>query len=492
MDQVAYLNITNTIERTYKKLAILALDQSMGYSLGRGFSDIVPEDSILVDIDTVNELKEMAISEDDPEKRERIERALMACMDLTLELDTSSLSDMQRFYMDKGRMVVQGQKIPALEIVPWLQNQNNYELREEMTSELGIFSRAILNPILLSILDVIQKTVTEKFGFSGYSEYAQFKRNCSFNDWQIIFAEYQSSTDKVYFEKTSIWVEEKLGHPLEDLNRSHALRLMRIDAHDKYFPGSSLKEIVGRTMKGLGLDLKKRKDIIIDIKDDARRNADAICVPVDIPGEVRILVKPIGGLIDLEALLHEMGHAYFVGGFSLEDPVEYRRLTRSPALDESFAFLFMQLLENSRWLTDVAKLDVSDAEKLTEEIRIKRLLLIRLHIGKFLAEKDLFESLNFKDSSFYCARVNRATGFKYEPDGYLLDMEPEFYSAEYVWGWAGAEILRHFLEKSFGENWYQVPDAGSFLEQISRDGRRNSLKQALFKFCGLELTMPSF
>ena len=38
-------------------------------------------------------------------------------MDLTLELDTSSLSDMQRFYMDKGRMVVQGQKIPALEIV---------------------------------------------------------------------------------------------------------------------------------------------------------------------------------------------------------------------------------------------------------------------------------------------------------------------------------------------------------------------------------------
>jgi len=225
MDQVAYLNITNTIERTYKKLAILALDQSMGYSLGRGFSDIVPEDSILVDIDTVNELKEMAISEDDPEKRERIERALMACMDLTLELDTSSLSDMQRFYMDKGRMVVQGQKIPALEIVPWLQNQNNYELREEMTSELGIFSRAILNPIFLSILDVIQKTVTEKFGFSGYSEYAQFKRNCSFNDWQIIFSEYQSSTDKVYFEKTSIWVEEKLGHPLEDLNRSHALRL---------------------------------------------------------------------------------------------------------------------------------------------------------------------------------------------------------------------------------------------------------------------------
>ena len=109
----------------------------------------------------------------------------------------------------------------------------------------------------------------------------------------------------------------------------------------------------------------------------------------------------------------------------------------------------MQLLENSRWLTDVAKLDVSDAEKLTEEIRIKRLLLIRLHIGKFLAEKDLFESLNFKDSSFYCSRMNRATGFKYEPDGYLLDMEPEFYSGGICLGMGGGGNSQTLLGKFF-------------------------------------------
>ena len=29
MDQVPYLNITNTIEKTYRQLAILALDQSV-------------------------------------------------------------------------------------------------------------------------------------------------------------------------------------------------------------------------------------------------------------------------------------------------------------------------------------------------------------------------------------------------------------------------------------------------------------------------------
>ncbi len=492
MNETAYLEILNTIEKTYRQLAILALEESMGYSLGQTFSDIVPEDSILVDVGILNELKDMACSENNDEKRERIERALMACMDLTLERENSSLSDMLRFYMDKGRMVVQGEKIPALEIVPWLQKQDNYQLREDMTSELGIFSRAILNPIFLSLLDVTQKTVTEKFGFSGYSEYVQFRRICSFEDWQTVFIDYLSSTDKVYFQKTSTWVEKKLGNDLENVNRSHAFRLMRIDAYDKYFPGSAMKEIVGKTMEGLGLDLKKRKDIIVDIKNDHRRNADAICIPVDIPGEVRVLLKPIGGLIDLEALLHEMGHAYFVSGFAPSTPVEYRRLTRSPALDESFAFLFMQLLENPKWLTDVAKLDVSDAEKLTEEMRTKRLLLIRRHIGKFLAEKDLFESRNFKDPSPYCDWMRRSTGFKCEPDEYLIDMESEFYSAEYVWGWAGAEILRLYLEDSFGENWYQVSEAGSFMEKIASEGRRNSLKQVLFKFCGSELTMPPF
>ena len=200
-----------------------------------------------------------------------VERVFIACMDLSIEAETSSLADMFRFYMEKGRMVVQGEKIPALEIVPWLQNQDSFELREEMRKEIGIFSRAILNPILLSILDILTRTVKEKFGFRGYADYVENKRNSSFEDWRNEFMKFLSDTDDQYFSKARPWVEGRLGRPLEDLNRSHALRLLRIDDFDKYFAKNSLMEFVHKTFIGLGLDLAGQKDIMIDIDDSPER-----------------------------------------------------------------------------------------------------------------------------------------------------------------------------------------------------------------------------
>lgn len=492
MNENEYQKIVQVLEETHRNLALLTLNQSVGASVKKKFSDILTDDSALLKPVLINDLRIMADSSSDSEQKERIERVLIACMDLAVESDNSSLSDMLRFYMERGRMVVQGQKIPALNIVPWLQKQDTFELREEMRNEIGIFSRAIINPILLSILDLTIRKVTEQFGFENYARYTEYKRGCSFEDWQQTFLSFLSNTDDEYFKRTRPWAEERLGRPLEDLNRCHALRLLRIDTFDNYFSKSSLMEIIQRTFAGLGLDLRRRRDIIIDEKVDPRKNPNAICVPIELPGKIHVIIKPIGGLIDLEALLHEMGHAFFLSGFSADAPLEYRRLYRSAALDEAFAFLFTQLLENPLWLVDVAKLKMSDAEKLSEVSRTKRLLLIRRHIGKFMAEKELFENGNFKDSGFYCKWLNRSTGFNYEPDGYLIDMDPDFYSANYVWAWAGAEVLREYLEQSFGKDWFQNAEAGSFLRRISIEGRKNSLEQALSKFCGATLTMPEF
>ncbi|MCX5872601.1 MAG: hypothetical protein NTY51_05100 [Deltaproteobacteria bacterium] len=492
MNEKEYHKIVRALEETHRNLALLTLNQSIGASVNKKFSDILTEDSILLRPSLINDLRMMADSSADPEEQDRIERVLISCMDLAIEAENSSLSDMLRFYLERGRMVVQGQKIPAMDIVPWLQKQDVFELREEMRNEIGIFSRAIINPILLSILDLTIRKVTEQFGFENYARYTENKRSCSFEDWQRTFLSFLSNTDDEYYKRTRPWAEERLGRPLEDLNRCHALRLLRIDTFDKYFSKSSLIEIIQKTFAGLGLDLNRRKDIIIDEKADPRKNPNAICVPIELPGKIHVIIKPIGGLIDLEALLHEMGHAFFLSGFSVDAPVEYRRLYRTAALDESLAFLFTQLLENPLWLMDVAKLKKSDAEKLSAVSRTKRLLLIRRHIGKFMAEKELFQYGNFKDSGFYCNWLNRSTGFNYEPDGYLIDMDPDFYSAEYVWAWAGAEILREYLENSFGSDWFQSSEAGSFLGKISLEGRKNSLEQALSKFCGATLSMPQF
>ena len=492
MKQAEYFQIVKAIDEAHRQLARLTLDQSSGTSTKKGFSDIVPSDSIFLNKTVIDDLQAMAESESLPENRDMIERVYIACMDLTIEAENSSLSDMFRFYMEKGRMIVQGQKIPALEIVPWLQKQDDFELREEMRKEIGIFSRVILNPILLSILDTTIRTIKDRSAYQGYIPYIEYKRRCSFEDWQDTFFQFLSDTDDLYFSRTRPWVEKQLGRSLEDLNRTHALRLLRINSFDKYFPKDSLVRPVQETFRWLGLDLDGQKDIIIHVDDDPSKNPNALCVPVELPGEIHVLLKPIGGLIDLEALLHEMGHAFFLAGFSADSPVEHRRLSRSSALDESIAFLFMQLIENPTWLRNVAKVGSADAEELSAIATTKRLLLIRRHIGKFLAEKEFFQDGTFKESGYYCKWLNRATGFNYEPDSYLIDMDQDFYSAEYVWAWAGADLIQRHLYAEFGNDWFQNPEAGNFLRRISLEGRKNSLTDVVSKFCDTILTMPAF
>ena len=80
-------------------------------------------------------------------------------------------------------------------------------------------------------------------------------------------------------------------------------------------------------------------------------------------------MKPVGGLIDVETLMHEMGHAFFLSHVDPDLPLEYRRLYRSPALDETFAFLFMDLVDNRFWLTEVASMAPADAEVLIRLFR---------------------------------------------------------------------------------------------------------------------------
>jgi len=195
MNRYDHRKTVKALDDAYRNLALLTLEQTTGTTVTRGFSDILPSDSLLLNQSTIDQLSNMVTSQTSVNERDLQERILYACKDLIIESRNSSLSDMFKFYMDKGRMVVQGAKIPAMEIVPWLQTQDEFELREEMRKEIGIFCRVILNPILLSILDVTTQTVKETFGFHSVADYVEKKRDSSFQEWVDIFINFLCETD---------------------------------------------------------------------------------------------------------------------------------------------------------------------------------------------------------------------------------------------------------------------------------------------------------
>ncbi|MEJ2717070.1 MAG: hypothetical protein P8182_08010 [Deltaproteobacteria bacterium] len=387
-------------------------------------------------------------------------------------------------------MHVGSEKIPALEVVPWLQAQADFDKREEMRKENSILLKGLMNPLLTGIMDLTVRLVTQQFGFENFARFSEAKKQVSFDEKAGLFEKYLRDTEETYRSRITPWSEEKIGRSPENLSRYHALYLVRIRRFDSYFPATKLREIVDKTFQGLGFDSFARSDVIFDLSDGPEKNPDGMCVGVEIPGEVHVLMKPVGGLIDVETLLHETGHAFFLSHFDPGLPIEYRRLYRSPSLDETFAFLFMELIGNREWLTGIAGMPADRAEELVDLYRTKRLCLIRRYIGKFLAEKEFHEKGDIKDSQPYCRHLSAATGFVYEPEAYLIDMEQDFYALDYLEAWAGAHVLHGCLEDRFGEAWFRNAEAGDFLRQIAAAGRRNALEEQLLAFCGSPPRLP--
>ncbi|AFM23983.1 hypothetical protein [Desulfomonile tiedjei] len=492
MSQLTLQTVIEDVDAVHRELAKLTVDQLLGAPSALTTTDILESHPVPLRPKTLTYLRKLTNSPQTLEQAESAGRALFACMDLMIEESTASIGDMLRFYIQHGRMHVQGEKIPAAEVVPWLQAQTDFQKREEMQNENRIFFKGIINPMLLAMLELTVKAAKERFGFENYARYAEAKKELSFDEHVKQFEKFLADTRSLYFQKMTPWVERKIGRPFRNLSRYHALYLMRIRRFDGYFPVERLSELMKQTFRGVGLDLDSRPDVTMDIADYPSKSPEAMCVGVEVPGEVYVIMKPVGGLIDVETLLHEMGHAFFLSHMNAELPAEYRRMRRSSALDECFAFLFMNLLENHSWLVDVAGLDSEKADELSDVFGTKKLCLIRRYMGKFLAEKELHETGEIKNSEYYCRHMAEATGFIYEPEGYLVDMESDFYALDYLAAWAGADILRKFLELRFGDTWYARKEAGEFLKSIAAQGRKYPLRQVISKFCGEELKMPEF
>lgn len=492
MERINVKGVLEEIDRAHAELAQLTVHQFLGSPSAESALDILEAHPLPLRPGTIEFLTKSIKSSENPTEVERLERALFGCLDLAVAHETAALEDMVSFYMHRGYMHVGGEKIPAPAVVPWLQAQPDFAKREEMRKENSIFLKGIINPMLLGILELTVRTVTEKFGYASYAHYCEARKRTSFSHEAEVFGKYLDETREAYVSRMTPWVEEVIGKPFSNLSRYHALYLVRIREFDDYFTPSELLNQLHRTFQGIGFDLRTRQDVILDTSLSASKSSNGICLGVKIPGKVHVVMRPVGGLIDLETLLHETGHAFFLSNFNSALPLEYRRLYRSPALDEAFAFLFMNLIENTAWLAEMAGMQAKEAERLAELYRTKRFCLIRRYIGKFLAEKELHESGDIKNPAFYCRHLENATGFVYEPQGYLVDMEPAFYALDYLHAWGGADALARYLEAEYGQEWFKSADAGSFLRGIASSGRKNTLEEALLTFCGSDKRLPRF
>ena len=425
----------------------------------------------LYSLETVRRAAEAYRAESDPENRGRLRRVYYYLLEGYIGQQTASLEDELVSFETATTVEVDGESIPYHNVPVLIASEHDYERRNRLRdAALSVVEES--NPKHLEILRTRLAVLADEFGYGSYTAYNAEKKQIDYTLLRSRMGNFLSETEETYTALMGRWVEETTGRRFGEIGSHHFSYISRVPQYDEYFRKDRLLGAYELTLSGMGLDPASQKNIHIDTEERPTKNPRARCYAPDPPEEVHLLIKPIGGLEDYMAFLHEAGHAQHFGN---EDPaLDYveRAVSTSNALTEIYSFLLEHLTQNRVWLTGVVGLPEATARGVAYHAELTELFFVRRYAAKLAYELDFFEDPleEGRNRELYASTLSAATHFVYAPQNYLNDMDPGYYSADYLRAWITEAMLRRHLEDAYGEDWFAHPEAGELLRGLWATG----------------------
>ena len=296
-------------------------------------------------------------------------------------------------------------------------------------------------------------------------------------------------TEQLYEHAADRLLREHVGVGLDDAASWDVPRLMRATKWDRAFPSDRMVPALDATLAGLGIDLAKQANVHVDIEERPLKSPRAFCSPIEVPGRVMLVIKPMGGPDDWQALFHEAGHAEHYAHTSSALPMEARRLG-DDAVTEGWAMLLEHLLDQPAW--HERRLDMPRSAEYAAEAATILLYMVRRYSAKLLYELELHSSGDLGAARPRYVEL-LADALKIEPFAadYLADVDAGFYASSYLRAWAFEAQLRSHLRERFGSAWFAKRDAGSLLRELWYEGQGYSADYLLQEVAGMKIELSA-
>src|ERR687890_259910 len=442
-----------------------------GLKQEQNIAEVLEKYAWLYNPETVRRVEETYRAETDPENKERLRRVYYYLLDGCVGQQTAPQEDDLVSFEAGATVEIDGERIPYHNVLVLIAGEPDFERRTRLReASLGIVE--VTNPKRLEILRASLATLADEFGHANYTAYNAEKQRIDYSLLRSRLENFLSETEETYAALMGRWVEETTGRRLGEIGSHHFSYISRVPQYDEYFRKDGLLGAYERTLSGLSLDPASQKNIHIDKEERATKNPRARCYAPDPPEEVHLLIKPVGGLEDYMAFFHEAGHAQHFGN---EDPaLDYveRAVSTSNALTEVYSFLLEHLTQNRAWLTGIVGLPEETARGVAYHAELAELFLVRRYAAKLAYELDFYEDPleDNRNRQLYATTLSGATRFAYASQNYLNDMDPGYYSADYLRAWITEAVLRRYLADTYGQSWFTSPEAGELLRGLWATG----------------------
>jgi len=383
---------------------------------------------------------------------------------------------------------VGGERMPFRSAAVTQANERDPERRAAIEDARNGATEQHLNPVLRELLERSHALSAEL----GWPSMRAMCEELSAIDLGALVAQTEDflhATEASYEPLVQPQLESQLGFGFERLRRADLPAFFRAPSLDTHFPAERLLPSLTETLAAIGIDIASQDGVVLDTERRPKKSPRAFCAPVRAPGEVYLVISPIGGRDDFAALFHESGHTEHYAHVDASLTVE-QRLFGDNSVTEGFAFLFEQLVSRPSWLE--RRLGVGDPGEVLAHSRAVKLLFLRRYCAKLAYELELHQApAESLDSmrELYARRLSEALHVEWPSSGWLSDVDPFFYAARYLRAWALETQLRRLLIEQFGQTWFEQPEAGELLRGLWRQGQGHHAGELL---AGLSGGPPDF
>lgn len=411
--------------------------------------------------------------------REILERIYFTIAGSFIGLKLAADSDKLTTYFSSAKVKIGDEEVAYYQLVPRISKETIFVKREFYDdAATKVVVRA--NPKQLALLKE-EIALLKLLGFKSYLDYFADGKKIDYAKFYKVVKKIQKDTDKLWVKVMSQVSQEVLGRPFKNIKSCHMTFLRSISMFDNFYPVAKVVSTFEQFTNDIGLsDLLST--INIDDVDRPKKNPRAVCYWPDPPREIHLVIKPIGGEQDFEALFHEGGHALHGASVDKKLPYTFRNISRSNALTETYAFILEDLVFDPMFLTKYLNVSSHSAGKIQWQAHFVNLMMLRRYLGKFAYEYELFKSGKLANGpSLYAKNLKNSTGFISKKENWLTDMDSGFYSADYLRAWIAAAQIKDYLSKKYTSKWFLNPKAGKFLRDLYSRGTLDEVEDVVVR-----------
>ncbi len=373
----------------------------------------------------------------------------------------------------KAKVEWNDKEIPYQNIRSVLVRESDYERRHDLQAkQLAVMERE--NPHRAERINA-QQELARHFGFANYQGMIEQLRGWDLGLLAQALKPLLEETEDIFEERLSFYLSEARV-PRKAANTADIAYILRAPEFDTYFPADRLTRAFQRTVAGLGIPLDSTPGLHLDTEPRPLKSPRAFCAPIQIPSNVFLVIKPVGGQDDYRAFFHESGHAEHFTHVDANLPFAFRYLGEE-AVTEAFAFLFEHITQNPRWLVDVLRVPMQEAERYRKFSLFSKLWMLRRYVAKLRYELVLRVDGPTGADTAYRDILGEILHLPIPPERYLEDVDDGFYVASYLRAWIFERQLGNFLLEHFDEGWYESREAGKFLKSIWSIGMRDPVDE---------------